>query len=95
MIDLETEFPDLESYQECLDRNLATIRDCLSDIQILYKRMIEGRMYVNDEEVASMLRCDINTIPKRIPYYRVGRRLLYKLSDIKDYIESCKYGVKK
>lgn len=90
MLDLEVEFPDLETYQEQFNRCLATVRDAVADMEQIFKRLLKGQMYLDEEEVAKMLRCSVPQIPVRLQRYRIGRRYLYRLKDLNDYIESCR-----
>lgn len=94
MIDLEIQCPEAEDIVEAINRSFAQLRDCISDIEMLSKKLMKNQTFITDEKAAQILHCDADSIPERIPYYRVGRNRLRKVSEIYDFIESKKYGGK-
>ncbi|HEQ72199.1 MAG TPA: DNA-binding protein [Spirochaetia bacterium] len=51
--------------------------------------------YLTTEEVAKILRCPRATVwqythRRLIPYYKIGRRNLFRPKDVNNFIESCK-----
>lgn len=95
MTDLNTEYPDKESIQEAFDRITARLRNDIMDMELLFKRIIDGRTYISIEDASALLRCSSDELPNKLPKYHVGRNYLYKVSDIIEFVESRKVGGKK
>ena len=95
MIELNSEYPDKESIKDGFTRIMANIREDLSDMELLMRRVIDGRTYMTKEEVAAMLKCGEDELPQKLVKYHVGRNYLYKLSDIFEFVESRRLGGKK
>lgn len=96
MLELESTYPEQEDLQLALNRCMSTIRDSLSDLELLFKTIIEGRTYIPDEDVAKLLHCGVKEIPQRLPRFRVNHvgGYLYKVADVYQFIESKRIGGK-
>lgn len=88
-MDLGSQYPDSEDIREAFDREFGTLMSAVSNIQFLFKRIMEGQTYLDDNEVAQLLHCKPNEIPVAIPKYRGSRQgYLYKRQEIEDFLES-------
>lgn len=93
MLELNTSYPDKEDIELAKERCFASIRDSITDLELLFKRIIEGNIYLDDEETAKLLHCKKNEIPQRLVRYRASRvGYLYKLSEIYEFINSKRIG---
>jgi excisionase family DNA binding protein len=78
-------------------RNLELLNKQVSDLIKLQRKEISGYDYINSNELAELLGESIKTIYARvhkreIPYYKPGGKLLlFKLSEIKDWVKSGKH----
>ena len=95
MINLNTEYPEKEDIEEARDRIFARLREDINDLELLFKRIIDGRSYLSKDEVAMMLRCTEDELPKALPKYQAGRNYIYKVADVVEFIESRRLGGKK
>ena len=94
MIDLCT-YPDEEDLSICFNRIMAQLRDSLGDLEQLFKRMLEGRTYISQEELCTFLRCKRDEIPERLPRYRIGQTYLYQVKEILEFLDSKRIPKKK
>lgn len=95
MLELNSTYPDQEDLTIEFNRLMANLRDNLSDLEILFKRIFEGKTYITDEEVAQILHCKVDEIPAKLPKYRPSRACyLYKVSEVFQLIEEKRFGGK-
>lgn len=88
MLDLNSMYPDSEDLTEAFNREFATLRDSLSNIEQLFKRVLQGKTFLDDEELAELLHCKVSEIPQSIPRYRGSRAgYLYRVDEILEFLE--------
>ena len=78
-----------EDYQQQVKDIVASIREQLNDIEILTDLFINER-YLTASEVATMLKCSVQQIPRDIPCNHIGRNYLYHLSDVQKWLTKTK-----
>lgn len=95
MLDIETDYPTTEDFLQGCARCTAQIRESLCDLEYLVKKFATGDYYMTEEDVAKMLRCEVEQIPSMRRYRAVyGRKYLYKKSEVEDFIQKRAIGGK-
>ena len=91
MVDYGAIYPDEEDIQLAFDRSMSIIESELQNLKEIMKRVMEGKTFVTCDKCAEILHCTVKTIPAALPYYKASRTgnagILYKLSEIYDFIE--------
>lgn len=89
MLEINSTYPELEDITLCFERTMAQIRDNLTDMELLFKRIINNQVFISDEECAQILRCKKSEIPAVLPKYRPSRTYyVYKLSEVIEFVNS-------
>lgn len=95
MLELDSTYPDQEDITIEFNRLVSSIRDNLTDLEILFKKIFEGKTFIDEDEVAKILRCKVEELPQKLPKYRPSRNTyLYKVSELFEFIEERKLGGK-
>lgn len=68
-------------------RNISTLSKMLDDQEKNFRLVLNGERYITDSELAEKLKLTRRTLADyrmngRLPYYKVGGKLLYKEKDI-------------
>jgi len=68
-------------------RNISTLSKMLDDQEKNFRPVLNGERYITDSELAEKLKLTRRTLADyrmngRLPYYKVGGKLLYKEKDI-------------
>ena len=68
-------------------RNISTLSKMLDDQEKNFRPVLNGERYITDRELAEKLKLTRRTLADyrmngRLPYYKVGGKLLYKEKDI-------------
>lgn len=68
-------------------RNISTLSKMLDDQEKNFRPVLNGEHYITDSELAEKLKLTRRTLADyrmngRLPYYKVGGKLLYKEKDI-------------
>ena len=68
-------------------RNISTLSKMLDDQEKNFRPVLNGELYITDRELAEKLKLTRRTLADyrmngRLPYYKVGGKLLYKEKDI-------------
>lgn len=88
MIDIKSEYPVVEDFLSGIQRCTTQINEALGDIQYLCKRFTDGNFFITSEQVAQLLKCDVESIPPFRRYRGVSNRgYIYKYSDVMDWME--------
>lgn len=89
MLELDSMYPDEEDLTDAFNREFAILRDSLSNIEQLFKRTLQSKTYLDEDETSEILHCKPDEIPAALPKYRASRRgYLYSLKEIYDFIEA-------
>lgn len=78
-----------EDFLKEIKERQSAIRDLLNDIDILINYYVSDRNLTSDE-CADFLKCSKEQLPLDLPYTPVGRRRLYKKSDIERWMKNHK-----
>lgn len=90
-LDLGKLYPEGEDIQLAFNRSMSIIREEMTNLEWLMKKMLEGSTYISEEEVAKMFRCKVSEIPSLLVRYRPSKQIyLYKVKDVIDFIEARK-----
>lgn len=95
MLDLNSTYPEAEELTLAFNRTMAQLRDNLTDLELLFSRIMKGETFVSEEEVVSILRCkNKGDIPAALRRYRPGGKTgyLYKVDEIYRFINSKAIG---
>ena len=88
-MDLNSIYPDEEDLTLAFNREFAALRESMANIESLFKRVLESKQFLDDEETAQLLHCSIQEIPAAIPKYRGSRvGYLYRKDEIINYLET-------
>lgn len=91
MLEINAIYPEEEDYIEALNREMALLRNSVSNLENLFNRILENQKFIDDKTVAEILHCKIDEIPARLTKYRPSRAgYVYKLADVYEFIESKK-----
>jgi excisionase family DNA binding protein len=80
----------------CLNDNIEMIKNQLEAIELLFNKLIDQKSPVSDymtiEQAAEFLNLKKSaiyrrTMEKTIPFYKSGRKLMFKKSDLINFIE--------
>lgn len=99
MIDLK-DYPTKEDFVEGILRCTAECREVLNDVEYLCKRYVDGDYFMTEEQVAELLHCDIENIPKMSYYRSYDRRddnkykRYYKRIDVNNLLASRRIEIK-
>ena len=89
MINLKKDFPVKTEIISELQNKTAQIRDLLIEMdQLIAIYEATKDCYLTRAETADYFRCSKQQIPKQIPHIRRGNDLLYKKSDIDEYVKT-------
>ncbi len=100
MIDFK-DYPTSEDFIEGVLRCTASCREALSDLEFLSKKFIEGDYFMTEEQVADLLKCDAENIPKMSYYrsydHRDGNKFkrFYKRVDVNNLLASRRVEIKR
>lgn len=88
MLNIKTDIPVKEDLTESLQNIFAQIRDLLieAEQQLAFVRA-NGDYFLTKKEVAEYFHCEVSKIPRAIPRLRRGNDLLFKKSDIDEYVK--------
>lgn len=90
MLNLRTDVPIKEDVIETVQTQLAQIRELTLEVEQTLKLCLDTHVLLTRSEVAKMLRCPENKIPRPIPRMRVGSQYLFDQDDIKAFLDSKK-----
>ena len=81
------------NFNKTMLKDLKQINKRLSELTVLQRKVATGYEYINATELADLLGESVNTIYNRVhkrdfPYYKPKGKLLFKLNEIRDWIES-------
>lgn len=99
MIDFK-DYPTKEDFLEGVLRCTAQCREALSDLEFLSRKYIEGDYYMTEEQVAELLHCDVDNIPKMSYYRSYDKRddnrykRFYKRIDVNELLASRRITIK-
>lgn len=73
-------------------RNIDTLSELLDNWTDLFRPVLNGERYITDSELAGKLKLTRRTLAEyringKLPYYKIGGKLLYKEKDILDLLE--------
>lgn len=89
MLNLKSDLPIKENLSNELQFRIAQIRDLLLEVEQIQKLQIEAEdLYYTREELAAKFKCDPHKIPRAIPSLRVSKNILYRKSDVDEFIEN-------
>lgn len=77
-----------QNIDEAIADRLAQIQDLTNEITALEKQKNTTEIYVTREELSDRFHCDVKKIPRQLLGFRVGKTVLYKQSDIDDFIKT-------
>lgn len=85
---LTRESPEIINFFQNIE-NLSSLLDTQAD---KYRPVLQGERYITDSELAEKLKLTRRTLVEyrmngKIPYYKIGGKLLYKESDILHLLE--------
>lgn len=85
---LTRESPEIINFFQNIE-NLSSLLDTQAD---KYRPVLQGERYITDSELAEKLKLTRRTLLEyrmngKIPYYKIGGKLLYKESDILHLLE--------
>lgn len=85
---LTRESPEIINFFQNIE-NLSSLLDTQAD---KYRPILQGERYITDSELAEKLKLTRRTLVEyrmngKIPYYKIGGKLLYKESDILHLLE--------
>ena len=63
-------------------RNISTLSKMLDDQEKNLRPVLNGERYITDSELAEKLKLADYRMNGRLPYYKIGGKLLYKEKDI-------------
>lgn len=94
MIEIDSTYPDSEDILLAVNRSVSQAREAINDLEQIVKRVLEGKTFISDEEVADIFHCEINEIPAKLVKYRpvAKRGYVYKIEDVYKFIESKRIG---
>lgn len=94
MIEIGSTYPDTEDILLAVNRSISQAREAINDLEQLINRILEGKTYISDEEVAKIFHCDVDEIPAKLIKYRpvAKRGYVYKVSDVYEFIEKRAIG---
>ena len=77
-------------------RNISTLSKMLDDQEKNFRPVLNGERYITDSELAEKLKLTRRTLADyrmngRLPYYKVGGKLLYKEKDILVLLEKTEW----
>lgn len=86
---LTRESPEIINFFQNIE-NLSSLLDTQAD---KYRPVLQGERYITDSELAEKLKLTRRTLVEyrmngKIPYYKIGGKLLYKESDILRLLEN-------
>lgn len=88
MLDIKTDIPVKQDCIEAIQDKFSQIRDLMSESELLLKSAINpDDTLLTQEEVANFLRCDTKHIPRQIPRFRSGGKVLFQQSDVNNFIK--------
>lgn len=73
--------------EEVADR-LAQINDLTNEVSALIKLKNNEDTYVTREDLANKFHCDPKKLPRSLQGFRLGKTVLYKQTDIDNFIQS-------
>lgn len=82
---------DIEISQEIdtkISDRLAQINDLTNEVTALLKLKNNTETYITREELAERFHCDPKKLPRALLGFRFNKTVLYKQSDIDDFIQS-------
>lgn len=88
MVNLKKDIPISECIDDAVADRLAQINDLTNEVSALLKQKSNTETYVTREELASRFHCDVKKLPRQIPGFRMCKTVLYKQSDIDEFIKS-------
>ncbi|MFR3524925.1 MAG: helix-turn-helix domain-containing protein [Bacteroides uniformis] len=76
----------------CFFRNIDTLSGLLDNRTDLFRPVLNGERYITDSELAGKLKLTRRTLAEyringKLPYYKIGGKLLYREKDILDLLE--------
>lgn len=95
MLEINACYPDEEDITVEFSRIISSIRDNVTDLEFLFKKIFDGQTFIGEDEVIQLLHLKKKAdIPERLPKYRPSRLTgyLYKVSEVYSFIESKKIG---
>lgn len=94
MLDLNSTMPESEDLTLAFNRVMASLRDNLTDLELLFREIMKGNTYISEDECAELLRCKKDQLPAVLRKYRPCGKAgyLYKVSEVFSFIESKAIG---
>lgn len=91
------DYPVAEDFLDAIQRCGAQAREALSDMEWAARKYANGDYYMTEEQVAELLRCDVEQLPYALAKYKPLQKSkpLYRRSDVDDFIASKRIGGKK